>query len=487
MRIRLLQVFAVVALASGALLVPARANAAPPANDDFANAAVIDPSALPFSESMTIDDATLEAGEPSGCSSVGKSVWYGITATASGVIRVDVGNSSFYDRFLNVYRQDGTGLAGLTAIGCASPYYNNQSAVTFNVQAGNTYYLQAGGFFPWSNGTLSLSVQLVPPPANDDFANATAVGSLPFSDSADTSAATVESREPSPSCGQSAGSVWYAFTPSRTGSYSASATGNGFSAMVAAFTGNQLGSLSEIGCRAFGQLLTFHADAGTTYYLQVGGLYDQRGAVTFSLDVAPNPAVGFFYYPSDPSIYDAIQFYDTSYDPGGIGISSWTWTFGDGATASGCCPTHRYSADGTYTARLTVDTADGRTASISHDVLVKTHDVSIARVTVPQSARVGQTRAISVGITNNRYPETVQIQLLKSVAGGGWQQVGVLTQYVPVRNGGRTTDFSFNYTFAPEDAQLGRLNFQAIATIQGARDALQNDNTFISLPTRVTG
>jgi PKD domain len=486
-RIRLLQAFAVVALASGALLVPARANAAPPPNDDFANAIAIDQPSLPFSDSVTIDEATVEAGEPSGCASVGKSVWYSITATSSGVIRADVGNSSFYDRILYVYRQDGSGLGGLTAIGCASPYYNGQSAVTFNVQAGTTYYLQAGGFFPWSSGTLALSVQSIPPPPNDDFANAATVGSLPYSDSADTSAATVESGEPSPSCGQSAGSVWYAFTPSRSGSYSASASGNGFSTQVAAFTGGQLGSLSEIGCRAFGQMLTFHADVGTTYYLQVGGLFSQRGTVTFNLDVAPNPAVGFFYFPSDPSTFDAIQFYDTSYDPAGVGISSEAWSFGDGATASGCCPTHRYSADGTYTARLTVSTPDGRTASISHDVLVKTHDVTVSKVLVPQTARVGQTRSITVGLTNSRYPETVQVQLLKSVAGGGWQQVGVLTQYVPVRGGNRTTDFGFNYTFAPEDAQLGRVNFQAVATIQGARDALQNDNTFISLPTRVTG
>jgi PKD domain len=486
-RIFLPQVLAIAALAAAALFVPATAGAAVPANDEFANAAIIDPPSLPFTDTVTIDDATLEVGEPSGCSAVGKSIWYSITPTSSGVIRADVGNSSFYDRVLYVYRQDGSGLGGLTAIGCASPYYNGQSAVTFNAQAGTTYYLQAGGFFSWSSGTLAVSVQSIPPPPNDNLANAATVGSLPFSDSADTSAATVESGEPSPSCGQSAGSVWYAFTPSQSGSYSASATGNGFSAQVAAFTGGQLGSLSEIGCRAFGQLLTFHADAGTTYYFQVGGLFSQRGTVTFNLVVAPNPAVGFFYYPSDPSAYDAIQFYDTSYDPAQVGISSEAWSFGDGATASGCCPTHRYSADGTYTARLTVSTPDGRTASISHDVLVKTHDVTVSKVLVPQTARVGQTRTISVGLSNSRYPETVQVQLLKSIAGGGWQQVGVLTQYVPLRSGGRTTNFDFNYTFAPEDAKLGKVNLQAIATIQGARDALPSDNTFISLPTKVTG
>jgi hypothetical protein len=71
------------------------------------------------------------------------------------------------------------------------------------------------------------------------------------------------------------------------------------------------------------------------------------------------------------------------------------------------------------------------------------------------------------------------------VVGGGWQQVGVLTQYVPVRGTNRTTNFSFDYTFAPEDATLGKVSFQAVASIQGARDAFPTDNTFVSLPTKV--
>jgi hypothetical protein len=146
----------------------------------------------------------------------------------------------------------------------------------------------------------------------------------------------------------------------------------------------------------------------------------------------------------------------------------------DGTTTTnpGCCQTHHYSVDGTYKVKLTVTTTDGRTASTSQDVLV-THDVTIVKLTVPQTAKVGQTRTITVGLTNSRYAETAQVQLLKSVNGGGWQQVGTLTQYVPVRGANRTTNFDFNYTFAPEDGQLGKVTFQAVATVQGARDAIQ--------------
>jgi len=195
--------------------------------------------------------------------------------------------------------------------------------------------------------------------------------------------------------------------------------------------------------------------------------------------------VGFYYSPADPSIFDTIQFYDQSYDPEGSGRSSESWDFGDGAGARGCYPTHRYPADGTYRLTLTVSTTDGRTDSTSRDVLVRTHDVAVTRVTVPRTARVGQTCPITVCLTNGRYPETVRVLLLKSIAGGGWRRVGLLTRHVPVRDEDDTTDFTFNCVFAPEDGEAASVRFQAIAEIRGARDASPNDNTLISLPTRV--
>jgi PKD repeat protein len=255
---------------------------------------------------------------------------------------------------------------------------------------------------------------------------------------------------------------------------------------VAVYTGGDLGSLSEAGCVNYGSPLTFRANAGTTYFFQVGGLFGQSGVLTFNLDTAPAPQPSFAFYPSDPSMFDTVQFYDQSYDPAQVGFQTEEWDFGDGTSTSnpGCCPTHRYPSDGDYTVQLTTTTSDGRTASVQQRVQVKTHDVAISKVTVPQVAKIGQTSSITVGLTNVRYTETVEVQLLKSVVGGGWQQVGVLTQNVPVRKGG-TTSFKFNYTFAPEDGALGKLNFQAIATIQGARDAIPTDNTYISLATKV--
>jgi len=492
MTIRPLRAVLIGALVAGALLVPATATAAPPANDDFANAVVIDPSSLPITTTAaTIDEATLEIGngESVPCGLAGanaQTVWYAITPTSSGVIQVS-DTATFYYQFIGAYRQDGSGLGGLVNLSCSTWYYG-QSSTTFKAEAGKTYYIQTGSSFA-SFGSVTLTMQVIPPPANDDFAQATPITSLPFSNSVDSTAAGFQANEPTPSCGSMDGTVWYAFTPSTAGSYTASLPYTGLYTGVAAYSGSGLGSLSEIGCRSIYQPLTFHANAGTTYYFQVGGFGSGRGTLSFQLDVAQAPSASFYYSPPDPTLYDTVQFYDQSSDPGGNSFSSEVWDFGDGThmTNPGCCPTHHYPADGTYKVKLAVTTTDGRTASMTQDVLVKTHDVTIAKVLVPQTAKVGQTRTISVGLTSHRYAETVQVQLLKSVNGGGWQQVGLLTQYVPARGGNRTTSFDFSYTFAPEDAVLGKINFQAVATIQGARDAVQTDNTFISLPTQVSG
>ncbi|HEV2672689.1 MAG TPA: PKD domain-containing protein, partial [Gemmatimonadales bacterium] len=161
--------------------------------------------------------------------------------------------------------------------------------------------------------------------------------------------------------------------------------------------------------------------------------------------------------------------------------------FGDGGSSNVQSPTHRYAADGDYQVRLTVTTFDGRSASISRVLQVRTHDVAITRFTVPNAASSGQTRNISVGVTSNRYPETVTVLLFKSVPGfGGYQQIGALEQFVALRSANRTTNFDFSYTFTSDDAVLGKVTFRAVAVIQSGRDALPADNEAIGSPTKAS-
>jgi hypothetical protein len=478
MRITLALVVAI----AGALLAPASALAAPPSNDGFDSATAV---SLPSTESVDVTEATLEGGEPGAwCWPLGNSVWYQLQPSDDTVVRIGTSANPYFDRAVNVYRQTGSGLNGLSAIGCSYPW--NQ--LTVQLAAGETYYVQTGSA-SWvvGGGVLDLTFEVIPPPPNDDFAEALHVGSLPYTDAQSSLGASREPNEPI-ACGQStSNSHWYAFTAPSGGSYTAR-TSSGTWPVLGLYRGSSVDSLTEVDCRSGnGGAITFHADAGETTYIQISDVYGgQNGPITFSLDVAPAPVAQFWYWPNDPSMFDTISFSGNSYDPGGNPIVEQLFEFGDGTSATGCCPQHRYSADGDYTARLTVATSDGRVGTIEQVIRVRTHDVTIAKMQVPQSGNVGQTRQITVGLSNKRYGETVQVQLYKS-GPGGYEHVGTLNQSVPVRGGGRTTDFKFSYTFTSADAVLGKVTFKAVAQVVNARDAVPADNEAISLPTKVNG
>ena len=75
---------------AGVLFLPAVASAAPPANDDFANAQQLS-GGLPLSFSGSLVDDTREAGEPAnhgeGRGASAGTVWYSWTATQTGTVR----------------------------------------------------------------------------------------------------------------------------------------------------------------------------------------------------------------------------------------------------------------------------------------------------------------------------------------------------------------------------------------------------------------
>jgi hypothetical protein len=228
------------------------------------------------------------------------------------------------------------------------------------------------------------------------------------------------------------------------------------------------------------------------FVMFLGSLLSAYPTNAQTTEVDPPPCAfpideNFFFWndPMDPSIFDWITF---GLD-GCIPPPNWVcdWNFGDGTTATGCfIEDKQFKTDGDYAVNVVIKEIDSNnSASITETVLVRTHDVAIAKFTVPQSARVGQTRQIGVYVRNNRYPENVQVEFYKSTV-NGYAWVGTLTQYTPVRPANRTTTFSFNYTFTAEDAYNGKVTFRAMAFILDARDALQADNEAISLPTRVT-
>jgi PKD repeat protein len=445
---------------------------AAPANDDFVNA--IEISSLPFAESSDLDGAGVEPGEQFFCAFMQQTAWYKVTVPVTTPLRIEVNPSLTF----NLYVSSGDGIGSLGFLGC-----RNGDSMGFIAGAGSTYYIQLGSF---NTGSVpfQIGVSVVPPPPNDNFASRTSIGVLPFSETVDLTGATLEAGEPT--LGINA-SVWYAVSTDSPVSLSASVGGPCCSpAAVAVYTGQTLGQLSLLGSGSFFQPITFHAEPGTTYLIQLGAALSTNGAATLQVIETPPIVPNFGYSPFDPSAFDTMQFFDQTSDPGQAGFKSWEWQFGDGTTATGNAPTKVYAADGDYAVGMTVTTVDGRTGTVTQTVHIRTHDVAIAKLTVPRSAGAGQTREITVGIRNYRYPDVVQVQLLKSVPGAGFQTIGTLMQLIPVRNGNGTTPVSFSYTFSTDDAAVGKVSFEAIVTIMGARDMLSADNTAISTPTKVS-
>lgn len=457
-----------------------------PANDNFADAQAI--TATPFEDSLYTNEATTELDEPiPDCWSSFPypadqnyhTLWYAFTPAENGQVQGYV--DSNFNLGMAVYT--GTGLTNLTEVGCWRNFWD----YAFNVQAGVTYYLQIGGRFGQA-GWMYFSLNFSPAPPNDNFANASVI-LLGQSLLTNNTAAGLEAGEPAPSCVDPdyyGKTVWFAYTPSDSGAVTADS--GEYWTFIAAYTGRDLGSLTEFGCRSgwypVPLMLPLMVEAGTTYYFQVGSHYGwDSGAFTFKLYETPPPTADFWWSPGDANIFETIEFCDSTFDPVYLEITEHQWDFGDGSVTTGNCVYHQYATDGDYTVWHNIQTSDGRTDpdGVTHTISVRTHDVAITRVTAPTAARVGQTRPITVNIKNIRYPERAQIELFKSIP-GGYESVGVTTQNIPVRGGNRTTAVSFNYTFIKADADMGKVTFKAVISIIDARDALPADNEAISSP-----
>ena len=436
--------------------------AAPPDNDAIADAAVI--AALPFVTAVDLTEATTEAAEPSNCGFTGPTVWYRFTPTSNVFLTAHATGGTA----TSAYLEFSPGF--LFPLSCAT----GGAPVTFTAFTGSSYLIQVGTQVG-VGGTTELTVEPYPGPPNDDFSQATPFSAVPFTDTIDITGASTEPGEPIESCNTFvANSAWYAFTPTVTGTYSARSEAAGFLSNADVFIGGSLDQLTRVACNAFGGPASWVAQAGQTYYLRLGSQFLARSA-TISVDLAPPPSASFAWNPLAPSVYDAVQLFDMSTDAANLGIESRTWDFGDGTTADGPSPTHRYAADGDYTVTLSVTTVDGRRASASNTISVRTHDVRVTKLDVPKKAQVGRTETITVSVANDRYPETVQVQLMRG-GPSGFEVIATSSQLVPVLRNGKTVAYRFSYTFTPDDVALGRVTFKAVASIDGLADAIPADN-----------
>ena len=274
-----------------------------PANDDFANAEVLTGTTASASGSNEL--ATKEAGEPNHDGNVGgASVWYRWQAPQSGMAYLDTCDSDF-GNVLAVYT--GSAVNSLTWIASNDESDDwsscSGSELSFRATAGTTYRIAVDGWNPTvvgpggtpAEGSFELGLDLVPAPANDDFANAEVLSGTTASVSGSNQVATKETGEPNHAGEVGGASVWYRWQAPKRGRFSIDTCDSDFDTLLAVYTGSAVNSLTTVasnddGTCGSGSELSFAATAGATYRIAVDGLDGEEGAVELDLDFMPPPA-----------------------------------------------------------------------------------------------------------------------------------------------------------------------------------------------------
>jgi hypothetical protein len=256
---------------------------APPANDMFSAATPV--TALPFHDAQNNSSGYSEPGEPTNvpCSTPAgqllpvtayASIWYSYQSSSSQPQPVSINTfGSATETVVAVFTSTSTPAAvdSLTLVPSACSFEGGGiPVVTFLAQPQTTYYIQIGG----NGGAGPIDVNIAAAPANDNFAWAQPVTSLPSEWGMDTSSATPENGDPAiVGCDNYQGpenSVWYQLTAaSNQTTITVDTSGSGYTAYVEAFTGSDIRSLSMVPQNSCSPVFTFGVTAGTTYYFQI--------------------------------------------------------------------------------------------------------------------------------------------------------------------------------------------------------------------------
>jgi hypothetical protein len=302
-------------------------------NDNIKFATVIAPAALPFRITEDTTQATTNTGgfnDPApACATKGgtvnlgkeKSVWFTFTPTSSGKVIAHT-RFSGYDTVLSVWTSNAPTFSTFTPVACNDDFIPGTlvwSLAGFNVTAGTQYFFMVTDV-AGVGGTMVFSLDFASAaPANDDFNNAIDASATPFSNTANSIQATLDTGtrvDPTPSCtvGQpnvatsgKANSVWYKYVATANGTVTADTLTSLYNTILTVVTGSP-GSFSEVACNdnagtggaAVAQSqASFPVSNGTTYFIMASAFNGEGGTTNFHLTFSATTAPGVAFNPTN--------------------------------------------------------------------------------------------------------------------------------------------------------------------------------------------
>ena len=122
-------------------------------------------------------------------------------------------------------------------------------------------------------------------PANNNFASAFTLSGNIVVTNGSTTGASKEAGEPNHAGNQGGNSVWYNWTPSKSGEVGVFLSDTAIFPLLAVYTGNAVNALTQVGSSQGGGFIQFRVTAGTTYRIAVDAFRFQNNNGPFALNL----------------------------------------------------------------------------------------------------------------------------------------------------------------------------------------------------------
>ena len=223
-------------------------------------------------------------------------IFFQWAATADGDYTIDVCGSAL-DTDMNIHE-------GVSCLATCSQNNDNfcgtsSGFVVTGVTTGDTYLIQIGNWGSASNegsGSLNISLNVIPPPANDTCFTPTTIGGE-GTFAYDTSNATTTGFNGSGACSTAIGQdVFYQWTASADGDYTIDTCASGYDTFLAAHSGVGCGATciasNDDTCGNRSQIVVTGVLSGDTILVQIGGSQANEGpgTLTITKNIVPPPS-----------------------------------------------------------------------------------------------------------------------------------------------------------------------------------------------------